>query len=62
MAFCAAHGEAARIGAALEEYEYIHHYIERLLNPEVPAAASAIARALKSQLASLHGVYPSDAA
>ncbi len=58
LCFCKAHGEEARIGAALEAYDDANWFLERLRNPHVPKQSDGIERALELAQERLRGEVP----
>jgi len=62
LAFCAEHGEEARLGASLEEHEDAAHFFERFQNPHVPDLNDLIDRELEGARQRLNDEAPSDRA
>ena len=60
LSFCTAHGEEARIGAALEAFQDAEYFFERFRNPHVPKNSDVVEQALKHALARSHDESPSD--
>ena len=58
--FCEAHGEEARLGAALEAAYDVENYFRRQTNPEVIALSPAVLGALEAAIANVRAGQPAE--
>ena len=59
IGFCEAHGEEARLGAYIEEYDEAYTFFERFRNPHIPSLSSPVERAVEAALDQIQGGPPS---